>query len=198
MDIRRRSLVAFEHHFQLLHEALALRAHVLADLFRELLEELALLRGQRDGHLDVHFDLLIAGPAGWGSDSVIARLRQGIDGVEYLGYVPEKDMPAVTAGAAAFVYPSLYEGFGFPVAQAMAAGVPVITSNTSCLPEVAGAGALFVDPKSTSELRTALERLLDSETLRQELGAQGRVQAARYRWDECARKSLEFFRSLYE
>ena len=105
-------------------------------------------------------------------------------------------MPALTAGAAVFAYPSLYEGFGFPVAQAMAAGVPVITSNSSCLPEIAGEGALFVDPKSASELSAAIEKLLDSESLRAAVGGQGRVKAARYRWSECARLSLEFFRRL--
>ena len=141
-------------------------------------------------------DLLIAGPPGWSSKGVMARLRSGEPGVEYLGYVAESDMPSLTAGAAAFVYPSLYEGFGFPVAQAMAAGVPVVTSNTSCLPEVAGAGALFVDPKSAAELTAAIEKLLDSESLRASVGEQGRAQASQYRWSECARLSLEFFRRL--
>ncbi len=144
------------------------------------------------------FDLVIAGPPGWSSDRVMARLEQGVAGVRYLGYVPESDMPSLTGAATAFVYPSLYEGFGFPVAQAMAAGVPVITSNTSCLPEIAGDGALFVDPRSAADLRGALERLLDSESLRRELAAKGRIRAARYRWEGCARKSLEFFRGLVE
>jgi alpha-1,3-rhamnosyl/mannosyltransferase len=149
---------------------------------------------------DVRFrgdvDLLIAGPPGWSSGRTMARLHSGERGVQYLGYVAESDMPSLTAGAAAFVYPSLYEGFGFPVAQAMAAGVPVITSNSSCLPEIAGEGALFVDPKSASELSAALEKLLDSESLRATVGGQGRVKAACYRWSECARLSLEFFRRI--
>jgi alpha-1,3-rhamnosyl/mannosyltransferase len=113
-----------------------------------------------------------------------------------LGYVPESELPGLTAGATVLAYPSLYEGFGFPVAQAMAAGVPVITSNSSCLPEVAGEAALFVDPKSESELRAALERLLDSAALRSELATQGRTRAAQYRWQECARRSLAFFHAL--
>jgi glycosyltransferase involved in cell wall biosynthesis len=88
----------------------------------------------------------------------------------------------------------LYEGFGFPVAQAMAAGVPVITSNTSCLPEVAGGGALLVDPRSAAEIQSAMEKLLMSPELRQELGAAGMAKAQKeYRWRVCARKSLEFF-----
>ena len=126
----------------------------------------------------------------------MARLQSGEPGVHYLGYVAEKEMPSLTAGATAFVYPSLYEGFGFPVAQAMAAGVPVVTSNTSCLPEIAGDGALFIDPKSNAELGAALERLLDSPSLRRELATRGRARATRYRWKECARKSLDFFHHL--
>ena len=94
------------------------------------------------------FDLVIAGASGWAGEKTLARLASRPPGVRYLGYVPEDELPGLMAGASAFVYPSLYEGFGFPVAQAMAAGVPVITSNTSCLPEVAGEGALLVDPRS--------------------------------------------------
>lgn len=141
-------------------------------------------------------DLLIAGPPGWSSEHVMARLESGEPGVHYLGYRAETEMPALTAGAIAFVYPSLYEGFGLPVAQAMAAGVPVITSTTSCLPEVAGEGALFIDPRSAAELRAALERMLDSEALRSELGKHGRARASRYRWEECGRRTLAFFRRV--
>ena len=75
----------------------------------------------------------------------------------------------------------------------MAAGVAVITSNTSCLPEIAGDGALLIDPKSVAELRAALERVLDSESLRAELSSKGRARAAHYTWEECARQSLAFF-----
>lgn len=142
------------------------------------------------------FDLLIAGPAGWSSERVMARLEAGERGVEYLGYVPEAEMPALTAGATAFVYPSLYEGFGFPVAQAMAAGVAVLTSNTSCLPEIAGDGAVFADPASIAELQSGMERLLDSPELRAELGRRGREKASQFRWEECARRSLDFFRRV--
>ncbi len=152
-----------------------------------LLDAWASLRFRRE------FDLVIAGPPGWSSENVMRRLEAGETGVEYLGYVPEDVLPSLTAGATALVYPSLYEGFGFPVAQAMAAAVPVVTSNTSCLPEVAGEGALYADPKSAAELRAALEQLLDSPALRSQLAAAGRARAAQYRWEECARKSLAFF-----
>jgi glycosyltransferase involved in cell wall biosynthesis len=142
------------------------------------------------------FDLVLAGSPGWGDPSVLARIRQGIRGVDYLGYVPEERLPALTAGASVFVYPSVYEGFGLPVAQAMAAGIPVVTSAVSSLPEIAGAGAVAVDPGSPAELASAMAQLLESDSLRESLGANGRSIAQQYRWDCCARKSWELFRSL--
>jgi glycosyltransferase involved in cell wall biosynthesis len=142
------------------------------------------------------FDLVIAGSAGWGSEKIMARLSSGLEGVRYLGYVSEAELPGLTAGATVFIYPSLYEGFGFPVAQAMAAGVPVITSNTSSLPEVAGEGALLVDPQSIAEIQAALEKLLTEPSLRDRVRAAASTRARRYRWDECARESLNFFRQL--
>ncbi len=139
------------------------------------------------------YELVLAGPRGWGSDDVFARLAAGIESVRYLGYVPESALPGLTAGATAFVYPSLYEGFGFPVAQAMAARVPVLTSTTSCLPEIAAGGAVLADPLSVDGLASSLDRLLTSPTLRAELAAEGRRRAEHYRWERCAAQSLEFF-----
>jgi alpha-1,3-rhamnosyl/mannosyltransferase len=139
------------------------------------------------------FDLVIAGPAGWSSESTLARIRNE---ARYIGYVPEDQLPGLTAGATALAYPSLYEGFGFPVAQAMAARVPVVTSFTSCLPEIAGDGAIYVDPRSPAELSRALLRLLESEELRRRLARAGRERAQRYQWRDCAQQSLEFFREI--
>ena len=135
-------------------------------------------------------DMVVAGPKGWAPAATLARLQK----VKYLGYVPEADMAPLTAAATVFAYPSLYEGFGFPVAQAMAAGVPVVTSNLSSLPEVAGDAALLVDPRSTSELCAALTRLLQSPDLCSELARRGRTRAQDFRWEVCAAKSLDFFR----
>jgi alpha-1,3-rhamnosyl/mannosyltransferase len=136
---------------------------------------------------------VVAGPAGWGTEATLARIKEE---AVYLGYVPEEQMPGLFAGASAFVYPSLYEGFGFPVVQAMASGVPVVTSNTSCLPEVAGGGALCVDPRSPQEIATALEQLLESQELRERVGRTGLKRAQRYRWVICAAQSLDFFRGV--
>jgi glycosyltransferase involved in cell wall biosynthesis len=149
--------------------------------------------------LRAEFDLAAAGPQGWHADRTMARLRSpemAACGVRYLGYVPEPQMPGLTAGATIFVYPSLYEGFGFPVAQAMAAGVPVITSGVSSLPEIAGGAAALVDPRSVDEIRAALERLLTSPSARAQMAQAGRVQAQRFRWESCARQSVEFFEQL--
>jgi glycosyltransferase involved in cell wall biosynthesis len=149
-----------------------------------------------DFPLKYDFDLVIAGATGWNSEKTLARLASRPTGVRYLGYVPEDELPGLTAGATALIYPSLYEGFGFPVAQAMAAGVPVITSNTSCLPEVAGDGALLVDPRSPAEIQSALEKLLTSPSLQQQLRTAGIARAQQYRWETCAQKSLDFFRRV--
>jgi len=144
------------------------------------------------GTIREEFELVLAGPMGWATEATAARVRA----MRYLGYVPEADLAPLTAAAAAFAYPSLYEGFGFPVAQAMAAGVPVVTSNVSSLPEIAGDAALLVDPRSLQELRDALVRLLTSPSLCAELAARGRERAERFRWEACAAKSWEFFRKM--
>jgi alpha-1,3-rhamnosyl/mannosyltransferase len=142
------------------------------------------------------FDLVLTGPAGWARPETLARLKAPTHGVRYLGYVQESYLPGLFAGAAAFVYPSLYEGFGFPVAQAMAAGIPVITSGVSSLAEITDGSALLIDPHSPMELRAAMIDLATSPARRSQLGDLGRVRAARFSWTACARQSMEFFRSV--
>ena len=139
------------------------------------------------------FDLVVAGMAGWASEATVERLKRSGSGVRYLGYVAENDMPGLTRGATVFVYPSLYEGFGLPLAQAMAAGVPTITSAVSSMPEIAGDGALLIDPRSVEELRAAMTQLLLSPSMRENLVVKARRQAERYRWEDCASKSWAFF-----
>jgi len=139
------------------------------------------------------FDLVTAGPRGWAGADLFARLQTEST---YLGYVPEQEMPGLVAGAAVFVYPSFYEGFGFPVAQALAARVPVVTSNSSSLPEVARDGAILVDPKDPAAIAAAVTRLLESEAEREKLAGYGRASAERFRWEVCAEQSLAFFRRL--
>jgi alpha-1,3-rhamnosyl/mannosyltransferase len=139
--------------------------------------------------LRAEFDLVLAGPMGWADEATRARVRRA----RYLGYIPEADLAPLTAAATVFAYPSLYEGFGFPLVQAMAAGVPVVTSNVSSLPEIAGGAALLVDPRSAGELRAAIEKLLLSPALRADLAARGRLRAAHFTWEKAAAASLKFF-----
>jgi glycosyltransferase involved in cell wall biosynthesis len=142
------------------------------------------------------FDLVISGPSGWRSEQTIARLHSRPPGVRTLGYVPEALLPGLTAAATVFAYPSLYEGFGFPVAQSMAAGTAVLTSNISSLPEITDGSAELVDPLSTSEISAALERLLlqPSHRLRLELLALER--AKHFHWERCARETWQFFEQV--
>jgi len=143
-------------------------------------------------------ELLIAGGHGWRADATMNRLHEAnrkSEGTRYLGYVPEADLPGLTAGARAFIYPSLYEGFGIPVAQAMAAGCPVITSNVSSLPEITAGAAVLIDPLSAGELAAAILRISDSEHTRTRLINDGLERAGLYTWEAAAAKSLEFFAS---
>lgn len=146
--------------------------------------------------LRMETELHIAGPIGWAAGSTVNRLQSGVEGVRVLGYVPETELPSLTAGATAFVYPSFYEGFGFPLAQAMAAGVPCITSNISSMPEVAGDAAILIEPQSVEQLRAAMERLLLSSGSRAELGKKGRERAKQFTWKNSADRSAEFFLQL--
>ncbi len=141
-------------------------------------------------------ELVIAGPLGWCSEATRQRLQAPEPGVRYLGYVAEDDLPGLTAGAAAFVFPSLYEGFGLPLVQAMACGVPAITSRGSSLGEVAGEDAILVDPADTDAIAAAMQRIALSPSLSEDLGRRGRLRASSYRWESNARQSLAFFHKV--
>jgi glycosyltransferase involved in cell wall biosynthesis len=141
-------------------------------------------------------ELVLAGPLGWCSEVTKNRLRYPEPGIRHLGYIPEKDLPGLTAGATAFVFPSLYEGFGLPAVQAMACGVPVITSCGSSLREVMGEDAFLVDPRNKDAIAAAMQRLAQSPSLREDMGRRGRLRAAAFRWEHHAQQSLAFFRKL--
>jgi len=140
--------------------------------------------------------LVLAGPFGWAAEETRQMLTHSGPSVRYLGYVPEPDLPGLSAGAAALIYPSYYEGFGLPVAQAMAAGVPVIASDRTCLPEVAGGAALLVDPDSAEEIGAAIARILTSSEFARELASRGKARAREFHWSTAAARSLEFFHQV--
>jgi glycosyltransferase involved in cell wall biosynthesis len=109
--------------------------------------------------------------------------------VHLAGYLNDDALSAVYAGAHLFVYPSIYEGFGLPVLEAMASGVPVITSNVTSLPEVAGDAALTIDPTSVDEIGAAIQRLATDESLRSDLVARGMQRVQRFTWEDAARET---------
>jgi glycosyltransferase involved in cell wall biosynthesis len=113
------------------------------------------------------------------------------------GEAPAAELPRLMAGATLFVYPSLYEGFALPVAQAMAAHVAVITSDTSSMPEVGRDAAVMVDPHDPDEIAAGITRLLVSESERAKLARYGRARAEKYRWEKCAAESLAFFHRVF-
>jgi len=141
--------------------------------------------------------LLIAGA--WDARYPEARQRAAelglADKVIFLGPVAEADLPTLYAGAMLFVFPSLYEGFGLPVLEAMACGTPVICSNVSSLPEVAGDAAIQVDPLDVDALATAIGRVLGDAALRDEMRQRGSAQAARFSWAQTAQQTLAVYRS---
>jgi len=151
----------------------------------------ALRRGRRHGPA-----LVIAGGAGWKNRAILDAMAASpyTADIRIVGYVPEAELAALMNGAIAFVYPSLYEGFGLPPLEAMACGTPVITSNRSSLPEVVGDAALLVDPENTRDLALAMARLVDDAPLREELRERGLERAGGFSW----RRTAELTSAVYE
>jgi glycosyltransferase involved in cell wall biosynthesis len=116
--------------------------------------------------------------------------------VEWLGQVPGDDMPELMAGADLLVYPSFYEGFGFPALEAMLTRTPVVASNASCLPEVLGDAAALVDPHDVKAFIDAAEAVLTNERLRKDLVSKGRARVARYSWTRCAELTVLAYRQV--
>ena len=146
------------------------------------------------------YQFVITGGKGWKNEAFYNLIRK-LDIDEHLvftGYVPEEDLPALYQGADVFVYPSLYEGFGLPVLEAMASEVPVITSNTSSLPEVAGDAAILVNPTEVFEIYEAMEALATKPQLREELKVKGKERSTKFSWEKTAHQTLEIYKKMFE
>lgn len=142
--------------------------------------------------------LVIAGGEGW----LFAPIREAVAqlglqaDVHFTGYVPAADLPALYGGAACVLQPSLYEGFGFPVLEAMACGAPVVCSNVSSLPEAAGDGALLVPPLDEHGLTAAITQIITQPALAEQLRTAGLRQASRFRWQQCAAETVALYHQI--
>lgn len=143
------------------------------------------------------FPLLLAGAEGWKNQEV-ERDVAATPGVISLGRVSEEILAVLYSGASLFVYPSLYEGFGLPLLEAMACGAPVLASWASCIPEVCGEGARLFNPQNEEDLSSAMEELLTDEKLRLSLSSRGLSRAAGFSWRKSAEEHSSFFTSLLE
>lgn len=141
-----------------------------------------------------NLQLVIAGGHGWMYEQIfqtVERLNLQ-ERVLFPQFVSDDDLPALYTDATLFVYPSLYEGFGLPVAEAMACGVPVVSSNASSLPEVGGDAVLYFDPHNTDAMAEAIHRALTDESLREQLRTRGIEQAKKFSWEKAARELMHY------
>lgn len=142
--------------------------------------------------------LVIAGSKGWAYDEVFDEVaRHNLEErVLFPGFVAEADLPALYSAADLFIYPSLWEGFGLPLLEAMACGTPVIAANRSALPEVVGQAGLLVDPEDTTAIAGAMVKVLEDAGLRQQLAAAGRARAALFTWERMAGQLIDLYQTL--
>lgn len=142
--------------------------------------------------------LVLSGSKGWLYEDIFEQVdREGLaEDVRFPGFVADEDLPALYTLADLFAFPSLYEGFGLPPLEAMACGTPVVAANNSSLPEVLGAGAVFVNAEDVTGLADAMARILGDLTLRVRLADLGRAQAARFTWDDAARQLVKSYQTI--
>lgn len=142
--------------------------------------------------------LVLVGMKGWKTSDLYEMMKKHrlADGIVVTGYVPSRDLAPLYSGASVFAFPSLYEGFGLPVLEAMQCGCPVITSNVSSLPEVAGDACILVDPRDSQSLAAAIERVLASPSLRRSMARKGLIRARGFSWERSARLLMGYIHSI--
>jgi glycosyltransferase involved in cell wall biosynthesis len=161
-----------------------------------LMDAFALLRQRNIG--PPNLKLVLAGGKGWLYDDIFDHHARSPLRSEMLlpGFVPDDLLPAAYSAAHVFAFPSLYEGFGLPILEAMACGTPVVASRASCLPEVAEGASVMIDPDDVEDMAGALEQTVSDQALRQQLIEKGRQRAAEYTWARAARSLLEVYRNV--
>lgn len=141
-----------------------------------------------------NYELVIAGSGGWRNNKV-KQLIENTDNVRYIGYIEAEDKPALYKLASVFAYPSLYEGFGFPVLEAMAMGIPVLTSNRSSLPEVVGSCAYLVNPNNILEIAEGLSKLAEDKELNNYFVHKGKQRTEKFGWEKTAAEFVELIKN---
>ena len=151
---------------------------------------------ERDAGSD--WRLVLAGSAGYGAAGILKRIAESParTRIEVTGFVNDVQLGSLYAQASIFAFPSLDEGFGMPILEAMSAGIPVMCSSTSALPEVAGKAALLVDPLSTEEIGDAMRRLMQSRSLREELVRKGLRRASAFTWEKATQETWRVYHDL--
>lgn len=158
----------------------------LVDSFIKLIEEKP----------DLELKLVLSGAKGWGFEALLEKIKKHSDRILLTGFVEDQDLAALYNGAMAFVYPSLYEGFGLPPLEAMSCGIPVIVSDTSSLPEVVGQAGLYIDPTHSDDLCQRILQIYESESLRCELSQKSLIQAKKFSWEKNAQRAYNAFQSI--
>lgn len=160
-----------------------------------LVEAFAIMRAKNK---NIRHKLVLFGDAGFGFDEVKYTIRE-FDLVEEVikpGWAEEEDKPYIYSGASAFIFPSLYEGFGIPLLEAMACETPIAASRAASIPEVAGDAALFFDQNDAHAIAEAMEKIIENDDLRKELAARGKERVKNFSWAKCARETLEEIEKL--
>ncbi|WP_449431684.1 glycosyltransferase family 4 protein [Pseudomonas putida] len=165
---------------------------------RKNIETLLDAYGRLPVALRQRWPLILSGYQGWHSESIHKRIAQAQEQgwARYLGFVASEDLPSLFAGARLFTFPSHYEGFGLPVLEAMSSGVPVVCSNSSSLPEVAGAAALMCEPGDVDGLTALLQQGLEDESWRAAAVQQGLLHAAGFSWERCAQATIKVYQKV--
>ena len=152
-------------------------------------------------HPSTDLNLVLVGTSGWKNSAIFQAVQDNSqikNRIIFSGYVPDEDLAAIYSRALAFVYPSLYEGFGLPPLEAMQCGTPIIASGSSSLPEVVGDAGILFNPKHQSELSHAIWKLVNDSELRAQLSQKSLARAHQFSWSKCADKTIEVYRTALE
>ncbi|PSN11553.1 glycosyltransferase family 1 protein [filamentous cyanobacterium CCT1] len=150
-----------------------------------------------DGSKNLDLNLVLVGVKGWKNQDIFEEIAKtpGLESrIFFTGFIPDRDLSPIYSGAKAFIYPSLYEGFGLPPLEAMQCGVPVITSNTSSLPEVVGDAGIMVSPNDIDELCQAIHRVLEDNSLREALAVKSVQRSKEFSWAKCADETVQLYK----